>query len=169
MIGRAQRRKVWAQLLSAFPRGSRILELNCGTGEDARYLVERGRSVVACDASRSMIQVAKRRSPLGDSANLEFLTLANEDLGFIPSERVLMSVLELFGFELPCRSAPFREQPGGSSKTGRCGVVMSLEPSMRCRVFLVFAPRPIWCVFEVFPGRLLQRLRCNDRSRLSHD
>jgi len=87
-IGQAQRRKVWAQLLSAFPRGSRILELNCGTGEDARYLVERGRSVVACDASRSMIQVAKRRSPSGANANVEFLNLANEDLGFMPSQEI---------------------------------------------------------------------------------
>src|SRR6202045_1576480 len=87
MIGRAQRRKVWAKLLAAFPRGSRILELNCGTGEDARYLVERGRSVVACDASHSMIQVAKRVNPWGDSANLEFLQRANEDLGFMPNER----------------------------------------------------------------------------------
>jgi len=85
-IGQAQRRKVWAKLLATFPLGSRILELNCGTGEDARYLVDRGRSVVACDASHSMIQVAKRRSSSGTSANLEFLNLANEDLGFMPSQ-----------------------------------------------------------------------------------
>lgn len=87
-IGQAQRRMVWAKLLAAFPRGSRILELNCGTGEDARYLVERGRSVVACDASHSMIEVAKRRSLSGANANLEFLNLANEDLGFIPSQEL---------------------------------------------------------------------------------
>jgi len=87
-IGQAQRRKVWAKLLAAFPRGSRILELNCGTGEDARYLMERGRSVVACDASHSMIQVAKRRSPSGANANVEFLNLANEDLGFMPSHEL---------------------------------------------------------------------------------
>jgi ubiquinone/menaquinone biosynthesis C-methylase UbiE len=87
-IGQAQRRKVWAKLLAAFPRGSRILELNCGTGEDARYLVERGRSVVACDASHSMIQVAKRRSTSGANANVEFLNLANEDLGFMPSQEL---------------------------------------------------------------------------------
>jgi ubiquinone/menaquinone biosynthesis C-methylase UbiE len=87
LIGRAQRRKVWAKFLAAFPRGSRILELNCGTGEDAWYLVQQGRSVVACDASHSMIQVAKRRSPPETGANLEFLHLANEDLGFMPSDK----------------------------------------------------------------------------------
>jgi hypothetical protein len=35
-----------------------------------------------------MIQVAKRRSLSGANANLEFLNLANEDLGFIPSQEL---------------------------------------------------------------------------------
>jgi SAM-dependent methyltransferase len=87
MIGRAQRGQVWSRLLDAFPSGSRILELNCGTGEDARYLAHRGRSVVACDGSPLMIEVAKRRSGAKISENLEFFKLANEDLGFIPSDK----------------------------------------------------------------------------------
>jgi ubiquinone/menaquinone biosynthesis C-methylase UbiE len=80
-IGRAQRNQVWRQLLAAFVPGSRILELNCGTGEDARFLANRGRSVLACDASNAMIEMAKRRgqeeTPL---ANIEHLHLATEDL-----------------------------------------------------------------------------------------
>lgn len=80
-IGSAQRRQVWTRLLSAFQPGQEILELNCGTGEDARFLVERGISVTACDASPVMIDVAKRRSRFTpDSAKLEFLDLATEDL-----------------------------------------------------------------------------------------
>ena len=81
LIGRAQRNQVWRRLLASFAPGSRILELNCGTGEDARFLANRGRSVVACDASNAMIEMAKRRgqeeTPL---ANLEHLHLATEDL-----------------------------------------------------------------------------------------
>jgi SAM-dependent methyltransferase len=88
MIGQAQRRAVWAKLADAFPRGSRIVELSCGTGEDARYLVERGRSVIACDASPRMIEVAKRRSAVGTNANLKFLNIANEDLGSLPYEQL---------------------------------------------------------------------------------
>jgi SAM-dependent methyltransferase len=80
-IGSAQRRQVWTRLLTAFQPGQEILELNCGTGEDARFLVERGISVTACDASPVMIDVAKRRSRCTpDSAKLEFLRLANEEL-----------------------------------------------------------------------------------------
>ena len=80
-IGRAQRNQVWRKLLAVFAPGSRILELNCGTGEDARFLANRWRSVVACDASTAMIEMAKfceqGQRPL---ANLEYLHVATEDL-----------------------------------------------------------------------------------------
>jgi ubiquinone/menaquinone biosynthesis C-methylase UbiE len=85
-IGMAQRKQVWSKLISAFPTGSRILELNCGTGEDARFLAARGRSVIACDASAEMIEVAKRHNAGEDRlANLTYLQLANEDLNWLPS------------------------------------------------------------------------------------
>jgi ubiquinone/menaquinone biosynthesis C-methylase UbiE len=81
VIGRAQRNQVWQRLLAAFQPGERILELNCGTGEDARFLAQRGRSVVACDASSVMIEVAEGRGKLeAGSAGIEYRQLANEDL-----------------------------------------------------------------------------------------
>ena len=83
VIGRAQRNQVWQRLLAAFSPGERILELNCGTGEDARFLAQKGRSVVACDASSVMIEVAKGRGKLeagSGSAGIEYRQLANEDL-----------------------------------------------------------------------------------------
>ena len=87
-IGRAQRSQVWTKLLAAFPPGSRILELNCGTGQDARFLAENGLSIVACDASASMIEVARNRViPRVAAANLEFLQLANEDLAHFPGRQ----------------------------------------------------------------------------------
>ncbi len=53
MIGRAQRGAVWDVLLDTFEPGSHILELNCGTGEDALFLAQHDVSVVACDASEA--------------------------------------------------------------------------------------------------------------------
>jgi ubiquinone/menaquinone biosynthesis C-methylase UbiE len=61
MIGRAQRDAVWSLLTQIFQRGDHILELNCGTGEDALFLARNGISVTACDASEQMIQVASNR------------------------------------------------------------------------------------------------------------
>lgn len=87
-IGRAQRKHVWSRLLAAFPPGSRILELNCGTGEDARFLARSGRSVVACDASPAMIAIARRRDQEeGGLANLEHFEIANEALGSLSVEK----------------------------------------------------------------------------------
>jgi SAM-dependent methyltransferase len=87
-IGRAQRNQVWTKLLAAFPPQSRILELNCGTGEDARFLAEKGRTIVACDASASMVELAKARAVSSPAAaNLKFLHLANEDLADFPGRQ----------------------------------------------------------------------------------
>jgi ubiquinone/menaquinone biosynthesis C-methylase UbiE len=88
-IGQAQRRQVWQSLLAAFPVGSRILELNCGTGEDARFLAKRRRSVVACDASASMIEVARRHDRNeNQSTNVQYLCLPNEELSSLPVTRM---------------------------------------------------------------------------------
>ena len=61
MIGRAQREPVWNKLTQIFQSGDHILELNCGTGEDALFLARNGMSVTACDASQQMINIANSR------------------------------------------------------------------------------------------------------------
>lgn len=80
-IGRAQRAQVWTRLLATFHRGDRILELNCGTGEDARFLAQHGVSVLACDVSAAMLEVAESYSVLAERAgSIEYRQLANEKL-----------------------------------------------------------------------------------------
>ncbi len=80
-IGRAQRNVVWSALKRAFRPGDRVLELNCGTGEDALFLAKLGVSVLACDASARMIEVAERRKSLeAPDSSLEFRVLRNEDV-----------------------------------------------------------------------------------------
>jgi SAM-dependent methyltransferase len=80
-IGRAQRSQVWTRLRSTFHRGDRVLELNCGTGEDARFLAQHGVSVFACDVSPAMIEVAESYSVLAERAgSIEYRQLANEKL-----------------------------------------------------------------------------------------
>jgi len=61
LIGRAQRDAVWRIALKTFRIGDNLLELNCGTGEDAFFLAAHGISVFACDASRAMIARAEQR------------------------------------------------------------------------------------------------------------
>jgi ubiquinone/menaquinone biosynthesis C-methylase UbiE len=61
LIGRAQRDIVWDVLMQTFHHGDHVLELNCGTGEDALFLARQAIAVTACDASPKMIQVASER------------------------------------------------------------------------------------------------------------
>ena len=81
VIGRAQRGIVWKVLAETFRAGDRILELNCGTGEDALFLGRRGVAVEGCDASAEMIGVARRRKILeGTELPIQFRQLPTEEI-----------------------------------------------------------------------------------------
>jgi ubiquinone/menaquinone biosynthesis C-methylase UbiE len=57
----AQRRAVREALASAFPEGSRLLEIGGGTGLDAAWLADRDRTVLLTDASPAMVREARRK------------------------------------------------------------------------------------------------------------
>jgi SAM-dependent methyltransferase len=56
--GRGQREEVWRVTDNLFPSGSRILDLGCGTGDDALHLLARGVEVYGIDSSQKMVEVA---------------------------------------------------------------------------------------------------------------
>jgi ubiquinone/menaquinone biosynthesis C-methylase UbiE len=87
LIGRAQRDAVWKVCQETFRRGDHILELNCGTGEDAVFLAGRGISVYACDASQSMIASARQRSERhSPELPITFCELPSERIGELQPE-----------------------------------------------------------------------------------
>lgn len=59
--GRLQRDASWREILPLFRPSEKVLDLGCGTGEDARALQARGVHVDAVDASREMVQIARSR------------------------------------------------------------------------------------------------------------
>ena len=60
-IGSTMRNAVWRRTAELWPSGSRVVELNCGTGVDAAWLRSHGVHVVATDAAAEMVAVARRR------------------------------------------------------------------------------------------------------------
>lgn len=88
LIGKAQRQFVWKHL-GKLKHNCQVLELNCGTGEDALQLTEKGCLVEATDISPEMVQVASEklknsesRTFVQDITQLSFQQLEGKDLVF---------------------------------------------------------------------------------------
>lgn len=80
--GWLQRKRVWKNLSRFSPNEfPNLLELNCGTGEDAVWLAKRGFNVSATDLSEGMVQVTKAKAA---KANLN-LTAKKTDMREIAS------------------------------------------------------------------------------------
>ena len=83
-LGGVLRRAVWRWLDRAFSPGDRVLELNCGTGEDAVHLAARGVRVVATDGSAAMVDIARAKAQdagVGDAVLVRQLEIERlEDL-----------------------------------------------------------------------------------------
>ena len=62
-IGQLQRSQVWRYIESIMPQlnGFDMLELNCGTGEDAVLFSDRGFNIIATDISEEMLKVTQQR------------------------------------------------------------------------------------------------------------
>lgn len=61
VLGRMYRDRVWERLEAVFGQGRHILELGCGTGEDAVRLARQGCRVTGLDASAAMIDMARSK------------------------------------------------------------------------------------------------------------
>ncbi len=80
-LGRLMREAVWRRLDTCFAPGERVIELGCGTGEDATHLARRGVRVLATDSSAPMLAAARRKiESAGLAGAVELRRLAIEDL-----------------------------------------------------------------------------------------
>ncbi|MBI4428018.1 MAG: methyltransferase domain-containing protein [Ignavibacteriales bacterium] len=74
------RNEVYAEIETLVPRGSSVLDINCGIGVDALTLAEKGFNVVGVDIAAKMIEVARQRSTKLRFNTAEFLVGSFEDL-----------------------------------------------------------------------------------------
>lgn len=97
-LGAWLRGTVREQLSAAFRPGDRVLELGCGTGEDAVWLAQRGMHVTATDASAGMIDVARDKAAaaaVADRIDVQLLDV-HELEAWVPG-RTFDGVLSNFG------------------------------------------------------------------------
>jgi SAM-dependent methyltransferase len=158
VIGRAQRNAVWSLAQRAFRRGDQILELGCGSGEDALFLVRAGMAVLACDISARMIAVASAsaRTELPEGL-LEFCVLGNEDLRDLPLEDRFSGVFSNFSSlncvaDLRCvaRDLAARTLPGASA--------------LLCFSSRICLWEMLWYLLRGQPGKAFRRIRSGSRA-----
>jgi SAM-dependent methyltransferase len=96
--GRNLRARVWESAARLFLGRERILELGCGTGEDAVHLARAGHRVVAVDASAEMIRVARlKAATAGVASRIDFRVLPIESLDQLESDARFDAVFSNFG------------------------------------------------------------------------
>jgi len=79
-IGQLQRNLVYTELSKHLNSVKNILEINCGTGEDAIWLAKQNFTVTATDISSKMIEVAKSKAKLNfKTADINSITTTFED------------------------------------------------------------------------------------------
>lgn len=133
-IGARMRQAVWRRCAVRFRLGSRVIEMNCGTGEDALWLARRGVDVLATDISPAMLQQAQRKlASSSAAAHVRFRELAWEDPGSL-DEGPFDGLLSNFGglncvsdFEAAARSAADKLRSGGVAVLCIMGPVVPWE------------------------------------------
>jgi ubiquinone/menaquinone biosynthesis C-methylase UbiE len=160
LIGRAQRDAVWDVLRRTFKTGEHVLELNCGTGEDALFLSRMGVSVLACDASAGMIAVAARRVALvSGGAPVRLEVLPTERIGELRDDGPFDGVLSNFS--------------GLNCVPDLAGVAKRLAAMVKAGGSLVFVLSTRFCLWESMwylaqaePARAARRWKGHVRSSL---
>ncbi|HWB86676.1 MAG TPA: methyltransferase domain-containing protein [Bryobacteraceae bacterium] len=98
VVGRLQRDAVWSVVSHLFPADSHVLDLGCGTGEDAVRLARAGVRVHAIDVSPGMIEVARSKiEQCGVSRLVRTEVLAIESLGKLRADQPFDGALANFG------------------------------------------------------------------------
>ena len=97
-VGSALRSIVWSHLDGIFGPSQQVLELGCGTGEDALHLARAGIKVTATDMSAGMLEVARAKMRhLADIEPIEFHCLPMEGIAASLGTRCFDGVFSNFG------------------------------------------------------------------------
>ncbi|MBI3978713.1 MAG: class I SAM-dependent methyltransferase [Chloroflexi bacterium] len=152
-LGRLLRQAVWDVAGAHFRPGMRVLEIGCGTGEDAVWLAGRGVRVVATDASAAMVTAARAKAAQRGVAGLvEVRQMPGEDLVAADLGGPFDGLFSNFGV-LNCVDSPSSLVRGLAAmlRPGGSVVVVVMGPLCPWEV--------VWQLAHGRPDRAFRRLR----------
>jgi ubiquinone/menaquinone biosynthesis C-methylase UbiE len=110
-VGHLQREAVWRHIGNLFQPGQNVLDLGCGTGEDALRLMQDGLRVRAIDASSEMVRIARDRGVDALTISIENCGLLNESFDAVLSNFGALNCVE--DIEALCEPLARLVRPGG--------------------------------------------------------
>jgi len=139
-IGKKLRSVVWSYLDSVVKHNSQldILEVNCGTGEDAIEFGKRGHNVMASDLSNDMVEIAKEKAIAANLNNISCFTSDMRNIKGKPESQKYDLIFSNFG-GLNC-IAP------NELSTLASNFAEMLKPNGR----LIGVIMPKYCLWEIF-------------------
>ena len=153
-IASLARQAVWRRSDAMFAPGSAVLEMNCGTGEDAAHLATRGIRVHATDISSEMLRVASEklsRRGLADAVQLS--QLAWEELDSLPEHAYDGALSNFGGLNCVRDLRPIAAALARRLRPGASVLLCVMGP------FAIW--EWIWYLLRLQPSKAVRRLRRN--------
>lgn len=167
-LGRWLRAIVWQRLERNFSAGQQVLELGCGTGEDAVWLARRGILVTATDASTAMLESTRLKAEqagVGERVithQLDLASLAHAEAAWTKETGGYDGAFSNFG-PLNC----VEDRRGLAD--GLAGIV---RPGGRV-VLVVMGPlcpwEVVWHLLRGKPRAAIRRFRSGKQARVAQD
>jgi SAM-dependent methyltransferase len=150
-LGTLLRQAVWRRLDASFAPGQRVLELGCGTGEDAVHLASHGVRVLATDASPVMVETARRKvAAAGLGEMVDARRMGMEEVGTLAG--TFDGAFSDFG-GLNCVA-----DLGGIAQ-GLAALLPPGAPVLLCVMGPLVPWEWIWYLSKLQPGKAFRRLR----------
>lgn len=151
-IGNMMRCRVWKRLDSCFESGQRVLELNCGTGEDAVHLGRRSIEVVATDRSAEMVAVAREKvARAGLEGRVRVEQLAVESLHELAAPMFDGALSNFGGLNCVANRAAVSEALAARLRPGATAVLCLMGPLVPWEW--------VWFLVRGEPGKAFRRLK----------
>jgi len=152
LVGGLMRGRVWDRLDRCFLPGQRVLELGCGTGEDALHLARRGIEVLATDRSAEMVALAREKvARAGLEGRVRVEQLAVEALQALAAPRFDGALSSFGGLNCVADLAAVSEALAARLRPGATAVLCLMGPLVPWEW--------LWFLVRGEPAKAFRRLR----------